>query len=238
MTADAPLIVLDPRSHVYSCGNRKLSSVGSLVKRVTPKFDADYWADRKAKQEGITKESMLARWAAKRDASCDKGHALHEAIQATLAAHMVGKEFDTVNRCALPEAAAWRKWWESARGVLTVKGLELIVGDLELGYAGTLDTLVHSSMNEKYVVLDWKSNEKFGTVSDYNRNLLPPFDDLPDCELTKYSLQVELYALALERAGQPMGGGWVLHLSPETATPHRALRLRERALEWVKGLKL
>ena len=243
MNTAVPLITLDPRSHVYSCNGNRLESVSSLVKRVTPQFDADYHAARIAAKQGKTKDQVLAEWAEKRDTGLDTGRKLHWFVervvggsdgQAELSQILEAKAFDALDKCK-----SWLDWWRNTGSKsLEVLACEKIVGDPELGFAGTPDLLANSKKTSQAHLLDWKQNKAFRTENQYGERLLPPFGDLWNCELATYSLQVELYALALERGGQPCGDGWVLHLSPERATPHKALRLRERALEWVKGLNL
>jgi len=57
-------IVYEDTKHEYynKRTNTKLISVTQSLKLFEKKFDADYWANKKALQEGITKEEMLLKW--------------------------------------------------------------------------------------------------------------------------------------------------------------------------------
>jgi ATP-dependent exoDNAse (exonuclease V) beta subunit len=237
----SPPIRLDPKKHIYWLGKKRLQSVGSLVKRVTPEFDAAYHAERVAKREGKTMDQVLKEWSDKRDASCVTGHELHDFIELYL------KGPTTARPCPGTKAGAWVQWFTTAvpgrptpQQSLKSEGTEVIVGHEEYGYAGTLDLLASSSKTNLIHVFDWKQNKAFNKDNRYGEMLLPPFDDLPNCEHTRYSLQVSLYRLALERNGHEgkTGDSWIVHITEQAATPHRALDLLARAEEWVKGLKL
>lgn len=232
-------ILLDEVSHTYSCGKRRLEAVGSLVKRVTPPFDADKVAERVARRDGRTTAAVKAEWAQKRDVACDKGHLVHAGVKHALCAVMAGKpEAVKANGSAPREFHHWLDWWAGAGQFLKPIAVECVVGDVELGFAGTFDTLFESSKTNQYHAFDWKSNNRFDTESPYGDRMLPPFEDLPSCHHVHYSLQVELYALALEREGRKVGPGWLVHLSEAGAKPYKALDLRRRAEEWVRSLKL
>jgi ATP-dependent exoDNAse (exonuclease V) beta subunit len=46
---------------------------------------------------------------------------------------------------------------------------------------------------------NYKTNKKINRKNDYGETLLAPFDHIPKCEHAKYSLQLHLYKLILER---------------------------------------
>mgnify|MGYP000592522310 CR=1 FL=1 len=49
--------------------------------------------------------------------------------------------------------------------------------------AGTFDALF--SYKDQLVIVDWKTNKKFDTSSDYNKKLLFPFETEDECKLFK-----------------------------------------------------
>ena len=79
--------------------------------------------------------------------------------------------------------------------------------------AGTFDALF--SYQDKLVIVDWKTNKKFDTSSNWNKKLLTPFDSEDECKLTEYSIQISLYALMLEEVGLEIKNGLILHIGPE-----------------------
>lgn len=214
------------KDHTYWLGEQPLTSVTQTISRIAPKFDADGNAARMAARDGTTKEAILELWQRKSRAALDKGTAVHAFIEQIIK----GKR----PKCAIPEAQAWLEWWRGAKRYLDPVGVEMIVGDSELGVAGTMDFLAHSSKNGKTTIIDWKTGSKFETENRWGRFLLPPFSDLPDNELHRYSLQVSLYRLILERAGfANMGESYIVHLGPEKAHAYKAHDYRKRLEAWL-----
>ena len=217
----------DAATHTYTLGGRRLASVGEVIKRFKPPFDADYWADYKAKQRGVAVEVVKAEWAAKRDASCEAGTTLHEHARAVITG---GK-----SSLATPAAKAFDTWADKSAKNLYVQAVEEPVWDAELGIAGTPDLVARSFKTDKLHVLDWKTNGEFTTENAFGDQMLPPFEDLPACNLVEYSMQVSPYRMICERLyDEPFGDGWILHVG-ETVTPHRALNLGKRLLAALEG---
>lgn len=225
------LVILNQKTHTYWCGKKRLQSVGGLVKSLVPPFDRDRIAARIAKREGKTPEQIIAGWEAMRDEAADKGYAVHDAIDC----HLKGKPMPPnceQSPVAFSAWSLWLAWWKKAGEHLTVKGVEVQVADLELSLAGTFDLLALSSKTGKEHIFDWKTNKKFAKQNNYGENLLEPFSDLPNCEYSVYSLQVNLYRLIRERAGHDCGDSWIVHVN-RTLSVFRALDLRARLKEWL-----
>lgn len=223
-------IVLDKRAHRYSLDGVELRSVGSVVKSLQVPFDADYWAPKCVRKCGVkTAEEVKALWAAK----SQKALALGKLVHAAMEAEMRGVERE--DRREPPALRSWLLWWEGAQRNLEFLALERKIGDVELGIAGTLDTLFQSRVTGKNHLFDWKTGEEFHATSPHDKKFLPPFDDLDDCQLTQYSMQLSLYRLILERDGESglLGDSWVVWLPTggAQAAPYRAIDLRKR-LEW------
>ena len=224
-------IRFDEPSHTYWLGKRELISVTTLIGSLKPEFDAQTHSKRVAACEGVSQRSILDQWDKKRDDACDRGHRLHEAIRLSLD----GKEPTTV----VPETFhAWRRWWMNASANLKPLMVEKIVYDEELGVAGTLDALFESTKTGLDHVFDWKQNKVIRTRNQYGEKLLPPFQDLDNCELITYSMQLSLYRAMLERQRvADLGDGWIIHLGTE-AKAYKAKDYRGRLVRWIeKGLK-
>lgn len=222
-------VVFDEAAHTYTLGGKLLASVGSVCRRYKNGFDADYWAGKKAAERGVAKEVVLAEWAERRDASCANGHDVHEFARAVLEGRKV------VLTGEMAQAREWLHWWErKASASLTPVGVEVILYDAALGIAGTADLVARSSKTGKLHVLDWKTNAKFTTDSRYRKRLKQPFGFLPECHLSEYSLQLELYRM-LGRAqfGEEFGSSYVVHLG-EVAAPYRCHKLWD---VWERELK-
>lgn len=216
-------ITLEESTHTYYHRGKALMSAGQIVKSLTPKFDAKAAAARRAERDNTTQEAVLAQWAQERERAADKGHALHQFIQAFF------HNFQPLPYppIAYREARAWVEWFSKSGQNLRLLGHELIVGCPDLGFAGTLDSLFASSRTMLHHVLDWKSNKEFRVENKWGDRMLWPFDDLPACHHSEYSIQLSLYRLALDTLGLPTGQAWVVHLG-DKASPHRMIDLRAR----------
>ena len=206
--------------HKYTIDGRRLINVGSYVGKFKHQFDADYWAEKKAKQRGIAKEAVLAEWRAKGEIAANNGTALHQYAKLKL----------TGGRCKVKteKARAFDDWWATANKSLVPVACEVVLFDEEAGVSGTADFIAYSSKTEKLHVFDWKTNEKFTTESSYRKWLLPPFDNMPECALSEYSLQVSLYkVLARAMTEEEFGHSFIVHIG-NVATPHRAIDVSDR----------
>jgi hypothetical protein len=233
------MITFDADRHKYFAPDgRELISVTTLINTlIKPPFDRDRIAPRSAAKRGVSVETILAEWDEKRTRSQVKGDRVHEFIRN----HITGTPdepdpFLQLNheRDLLPEERAFRQFWEMASPTVgQVAHTEFLVGDTELGIAGTVDCIALSPATEQRHVWDWKTGT-FNTTNSWDR-CLDPFSDLQASELVLYSMQVSLYRLLAERSGiRGMGESYVLHLASDgTYTVHKALDLRERLLGWL-----
>ena len=81
-------------------------------------------------------------------------------------------------------------------------GREITVyGQTESGnvVVGRIDCLFYNKATEKFLVVDWKTTEDIKTEAFRNKRLLGPAFVLEDCDLSKYSIQVQTYMSDLIR---------------------------------------
>ncbi len=67
----------DPDTHSYHFDGREMTSVTTLVEDCFPKFDKNYWAARKALQEGVDPDMILDRWDREAQHARDLGTMMH-----------------------------------------------------------------------------------------------------------------------------------------------------------------
>lgn len=85
----------------------------------------------------------------------------------------------------------------------------------ELKLPGTFDVLLEDTLNPGlFHILDWKTSKD--DPKKPKGKLFYPFHELPDCKLSKYLLQVELYAYALHKKGMNIGDLYVATFMPQT----------------------
>jgi ATP-dependent exoDNAse (exonuclease V) beta subunit len=72
---------------------------------------------------------------------------------------------------------------------------EQIIGDAEYKLAGTVDCLFFHPQ-EGYILTDWKT----GKIEEWNtQKFYSPFEKIPCDDLYKYSFQLSLYKIIIER---------------------------------------
>lgn len=228
-------IVFDAKSHTYKLGNQALIPVTSIVKWLTPEFRSDEVLESKSIATGRSKADIQADWEAKRDIGLDRGTRVHNYIENVLDGNDVRlilainehlhemKQFDAAwgHMCSRLSAKFCKKEWT--------------IGDAELGVAGRVDAIIEVTLDEpRRCVFDWKTG-KF-MVRKYAREMmLPPFHDLPCCEEIKYSIQLSLYRLIIERnTDEKMHNGFILHLPAEYRyNLYNVVDLRSRLEDWL-----
>lgn len=174
-------IVYEDTKHEYynKRTNTKLISVTQSLKLFEKKFDADYWANKKALQEGITKEEMLLKWDELKKVGIDRGNKYHNYIEK--------RHNKEIFLEPIPEIEAY---FESHNDIPLLS--EFVIGNEIIG--GRLD---HMALRDDYLVLkDWKGNKKFDKESPYK--LINGLEHLPNTEYYKYALQVSLYKYILD----------------------------------------
>lgn len=63
---------------------------------------------------------------------------------------------------------------------------------------------------------DHKTNKQFTFESEYDKNLKAPFDDMPSCSMSDYTLQLNTYGLIQEvDYGRRFNGGWITYFDRE-----------------------
>lgn len=212
------LLDFDQAEHKYYHAGIELCSVTNLVDDCFEKFDADYWAGRKATPE-CPKESILARWAAKGQEARDLGTLMHDRIErhylgqapdVAAAADPAFRQFLTfaAEHPLLPYRTEWRIFFEEHR------------------IAGTLDFLAFDG--EKFTIFDWKRSTKVVDSSgapvvrnSFGKTAHAPIGHLPDTTYWHYALQVSVYRYILEQKyGIDVADGYLGVFHPENSRHH------------------
>lgn len=225
-----PQVAFDEKTHTYTVGGRRMRSASELVAMIKPKFDkaeAALSGWRVGAKPGWRKRT-LAKWDAEKEAACAKGKSVHAEAE-RVALDPAKAESDA----GLPG------WIKRHSDKLFCEATEWRLAWPELHFAGTVDAVCYSRVTRMRHVFDWKTNKRFRDRNKFGEKLKAPFDDLDDCELHCYSVQVGLYRLLVKHACPPWrtGPSYVVHVAPDGAvTPYKALDLRDRLVEWLKGL--
>lgn len=188
------LLSFDPDSHTYYYCERPMISVTTLVENCFPRFDAEYWAARKALKEGVDPSVILDRWEREAARARQLGTTMHELIERYYLGDDCGDDTDSfrlfrlfaANNRLYPYRTEWRIFHE----------------DYDL--AGTLDFL-ELTPDGTFNIYDWKRSKKLlapdGRIistSPFRSKGLHPVSHIPDTSYWHYALQLSIYRFILE----------------------------------------
>ena len=83
--------------------------------------------------------------------------------------------------------------------------------------AGTIDWI--GKVNDKWTIIDWKTNEEIKMSAYQNAMMHSPFDDVPDCNFGHYTAQLNTYRVMLREVfNMDVGDNMrLVHLQPSGA---------------------
>ena len=75
-------LYFDEPTHKYTdnCGNSYISAT-TIIHSYVPKFDSNYWAKYKAKEENTSIKEIKNQWDKIRDKACDMGNVYHNSFE-------------------------------------------------------------------------------------------------------------------------------------------------------------
>ena len=242
MKTDFSQIEFNEDKHRYLFNGRELTPVTTVIKQFQKPFDRDTIAQRVANRENRPVAEVIAEWEAKGERGRVLGTLVHEHIEKVLRGESDGQlsldPFLSFNTKASEIVAFDRLWSDLSPTVSYCKDhIEWVIGDISLGVAGTVDSMLFSPKTGKYHIWDWKT----GNFDLHNKweNLLGPFAHLDASKLHIYSLQLSLYRLIIELNTElELGDSYLVHLSDTGAQIHRAVDLREPLLTYLEELAL
>lgn len=214
--------------HSYKAYGVKLTSVTTKINSLKPEIDWDQKAADIARREGVPAYGIKKTWNKSRQEGLERGTWVHEYIRADLL------QLDYTPQPLTSEMLAYDSLRQTVE-LGEVVACEWVVGDVGLGVAGTLDALFYTA--GAYHLWDWKTGKEFRLKDLYKGpRLKAPFDDLDDCEIERYSLQVSLYRLLVERhAGVEIATAKIVHFPRDGGySIYDAKDYRERLLGWLE----
>lgn len=199
-------VCFEDKGHVYRVFDKdqqlkyKPISVTTLIHKYQKPFDLEGMSALCAKKEGVTQQEIKDRWAKINKTACKHGTRMH-----SVAERIFNGEFVDDSTFS-PEQQVVFKQIEAVCGKLKERPYdyesEKIIFDPAINVAGTIDLLGKHKVNPKeYILVDWKTNKKIRTDNEWGDTFLSPIDDLPDCELNLYGLQLTMYEHILKEGG-------------------------------------
>ncbi len=166
-------------------------SVTEFIKKFEPEFPSELIAEKIAKRDGVTAESVLAEWKLNSEISCDYGNSIHKGIEFWVDFC----EFSKIEHVKLATQKFTEKY-DRAK----LKSEQQIKSD-ELKLAGTID-LLEKLGNKQVNLIDLKTNYDIHDTEGKKKGyFLAPLTDLKYTTLNKYRLQLSLYKHLLSLKG-------------------------------------
>lgn len=177
-------LYFDEGPHRYTDTNgNEYTSVTTLIGKYVPKFDAKYWAHKKAREQGVSEKEILRQWDRIKNEACARGNVTHNGLEDALKDVSQFKEAikylqQTEGRCItvadipnmIPKPLDLDKFKEATD--YKYEEIYRVIGYyLEKGYtiyseigvflphilvSGTIDLLCYRPTD--FVILDWKTN--------------------------------------------------------------------------------
>ena len=200
-------VSFDSKTHSYFLGNKRLTSVTTLLSKFKNPFDSEYWSKVIAKREKVTQEEILAKWKEKAFKSTEIGTAIHKIFEdytdnkySVLNENLVFDynelKSDYLIDFNLKKEVALRllKDYFITKRIVSLH-TEYIVYNENL--AGQVDMICKDSQGNHYI-LDFKTNEKIDFESYKGKKMLGILDFIEDCSYFHYCIQLSIYKKLLK----------------------------------------
>lgn len=213
-------LVFNAKKHRYTYNGKELISVTTFIKQFFPEFDAKNIARKLNKMRntkwykmGIRK--ILALW----KGQADYGTKVHEEIENYIKDPILYSNTKNVSEEALQGMEFWHNYCKKLNKPSTTP--ELRVFNEELGLAGTIDVVIHHTLDNGEVVvdlMDWKVTKDL--TKSYKLVTEGPLAEfkIQDNKLSKYSLQLNLYKRILELSGVKVNKMWIVKLDKDSGS--------------------
>lgn len=180
-------------NHIYTIDGVPAPSASTIIGRFFPKFDIEYWAERKAPSLGMSAKQVAQMWAEKGKKARDLGTFLHEQIENYYLGidYLETEEFDQ-----------FKNFINDHRGLMPYRS-EWRVFDENFNIAGTIDLIVSNGINHD--IYDWKRSKK--VINTHNGKPIVQnkwqqgvggLRHIDDTSYNRYCLQQSLYKYILE----------------------------------------
>ena len=186
-------------------------SVTKVLKQFKKEFDKHSAAERVAKRHRVSTKQVLADWELNNLYSTTLGSMLHKYIENFYANKKIAVDQSLVSSILkteqkiellerLPVLVQYFQQFYSDYSDLICARTELVVGDLDdTRICGMVDLLCYNCATDSYEIVDFKTNKNINTKAKYKTKLKAPFDLMPDCELTHYTIQLNAYKYIIEK---------------------------------------
>lgn len=206
-------ITFEPIAHTYFHNGIQLESATGYIKRFLKPFDNDMVSFMFGKKHGINKTEVQKIWKDGGEAASDFGTCVHKMIENLLNNYKNGAviQFNRGDEenYALPKHPILLKIMRDFLQIFPFKDdliSEALISDVKKNVCGHADLINVLSWEEKRCRIgDFKINVD-SELEDPKNKVLSPFDNLPATKLSKYQLQMSVYANMLQESGWTVEG--------------------------------
>lgn len=200
-------------THQYLINNQPSApiSVTGLLGKYKEKFEADKWAAIKAEKIGTSPEELKKEWKQNNLYSTHRGTILHNYIENYYNNKIVPYNKEEVERDLGRDehnrlrdeiqllVKQFKNFYADTPDILPLKK-EFVVGDIAgTKICGMVDLIAYNTRNDTFEIYDYKTNKEIKFTSKFKKQLLPPLDDVDECEFNTYSLQLNIYKYFIEK---------------------------------------
>ena len=187
-------IRLEREEHKYILNTNpdlEFISVTTFIGQFFEEFNAQKIAKKlvasSPKYMGMSVEEVLATW----NESAEHGTKVHEELEN----YILNK--DPLTEAKSIQGMNWLNKYKMKSSFEVYP--EVIIYSEELKLSGTIDLLLFDKINNKYIIMDWKTSKKIDTKSYRNkRGIKPASANIEDTKFNHYALQLSLYRYLLE----------------------------------------
>jgi len=198
----------DPLAHKYTYQGKEFVSVTRYIKKWIREFDKERISGVYANSLGVTQKEVLDMWDSGGKIASDFGTVIHNALEHYEKHKKLGQIIQDKNDLdyskALPNHPVLRGIVESFyRQELQVGEVEteVLLTNVDKGICGYADRLRIENLDKKIAIIgDYKVNMGAEDI-DKNITYLGQFATLPKNKMSKYQLQMSVYASLLQLSG-------------------------------------
>jgi hypothetical protein len=211
-------LTFEEETHTYTMkdseGNLRSDwpSVSKVLKHFYTEFPADEIAEKKSNGDPEMKEQLLKEWSDAGEYATNMGSRTHFLLEKhSLEIFGIEKEVrQPIFECDFIQILKSDSMVTAGKNFLELMkqrnaillDTEMVLGDPELGYTGQPDKMwliLNPNLNEiGLIITDWKTNKPKNFESNqWTKNMLPPFQTLPDNALGHYFTQLPFYCKLL-----------------------------------------
>lgn len=201
-------IIFDPLYHTYDWEGTKFVSATTYIKRFYKPFDSDKISEVSGRAWGVDKYVLADMWKQSGIIAADLGTVIHKALEHYFKFQEIGKKVSDKKgldyNYAIPKHPILKRIVEEFIEIDTSKGkvyTEALITSYKKQICGHVDYLEVVDEERKICrIKDYKVNIDSEIIDKYNK-VLAPFDYLPANKLSKYQLQLSVYANMMQESG-------------------------------------